>query len=53
MAYRNILVYDNHKYQSGKNGKTVMENSLTGQDVGKYKIGPLLGVGGLFGGRVS
>jgi len=24
-----------------------MENSLTGQDVGKYKIGPLLGVGGM------
>jgi serine/threonine protein kinase len=24
-----------------------MENSLTGQDIGKYKIGPLLGVGGM------
>jgi len=31
----------------GKNGKIYMENSLTGQDVGKYKIGPLLGVGGM------
>ena len=34
-------------YQSGRNGKVVMENSLTGQIVGKYTVGPLLGVGGM------
>jgi serine/threonine protein kinase len=31
----------------GNNDKAYMENSLTGQDIGKYKIGPLLGVGGM------